>query len=125
MPVFYDVLSRNIKAARKTAGYTQEQAAEKMEMSTLNYGRLERGQRRASLEQLAEMAQVFGCSIFALLRGCFPIEISTVFNENDPGVFSEKMAALMNGCCEEEQEMIYEICRAVIYRKAMQKRKKE
>ena len=118
MPVFYEVLSRNIKAARKASGYTQQQIAEILDMSTLNYGRLERGQRKVSLEKLAKMAEAFGCSVYALLSNCFPVEISTIFDEQDPSVFSEKVVAIMAGCSEEEQELIYEICRLIAYRKA-------
>lgn len=104
--------------ARKAAGYTQQQIAEKLDMSVLNYGRLERGQRKVSLDKLASMAEAFGCSVYALLNDCFSVEISTIFDERDPGVFSEKVVAVMAGCTEEEQEMIYEICRLIAYRKA-------
>ena len=118
MPVYYEALSRNIKAARRAAGYTQQQTAEMLDMSTLNYGRLERGQRKVSLEILADMAEAFRCSVYALLSNCFPVEISTIFDEKDPSVFSEKVVAVMAGCSEEEQELIYEICRLIAYRKA-------
>lgn len=125
MPVFYDVLSKNIRVARKAAGYTQQQIAEMLDMSVLNYGRLERGQRKVSLEKLASMAEAFGCSVYALLNDCFPVEISTIFDEKEPGVFSEKVVAVMAGCTEEEQEMIYEICRLVVYRKALMRSERE
>lgn len=117
MPVLYEALSRNIKTARKKAKHTQEHTAELLGMSTMNYGRLERGQRKVSLEQLSKMAEVFGCSVFHLLDGAFPVEISTIFDERSPSIFSEKVTAIMADCSTEEQELIYEICRLIVYQR--------
>ena len=56
MYVSYKVIGRHIRDARKAKGLTQEQFAERLGLSTLHYGRLERGNRRVSLEQLARAA---------------------------------------------------------------------
>ena len=58
MLVSYKTIGQNIRAARKAAGLTQEQVAERLRMSQLHFGRLERGERPASLEQLAQVAGV-------------------------------------------------------------------
>ena len=57
MIVSYKTIGQNIRAARKEAGLTQEQIAERLKMSQLHFGRLERGERPASLEQIALIAQ--------------------------------------------------------------------
>ena len=63
MLVSFKAIGSNIRAARKAQGLTQEQAAELLKMSQLHFGRLERGERPASLEQLARIAQVLGIEV--------------------------------------------------------------
>ena len=58
MIVSYKTIGSNIRSARKEANLTQEQIAEKLKMSQFHFGRLERGERPASLEQIAQIAQV-------------------------------------------------------------------
>ena len=49
MRVSYKTIGRNIRSARLDANLTQEQTAEKLKISQLHFGRLERGERPASL----------------------------------------------------------------------------
>ena len=121
MPVLYHVLCRKMRKARLNAGYTQEETAELLGMSLLHYGRLERGQRKPSLEQIGRISKVIGCPVSELLRGCFPEETEMAFAEREPSAFVGKMMAIMEGCTEEELELLYEIMRLIAYRKAMQK----
>ena len=62
MHVSFKAIGRNIRAARTELGITQEDAAERLKISQLHFGRLERGERPASLEMLAKIAGVFGVS---------------------------------------------------------------
>ena len=68
--VSYKTIGRNIRQARVRAGLTQEQTAELLKISQLHFGRLERGERPASLEQIARIAQVLEVSTASLLSGC-------------------------------------------------------
>ena len=70
MHVSFKAIGRNIRAARTELGITQEDAAERLKISQLHFGRLERGERPASLEMLAKIAGVFGVSLTSLLNGC-------------------------------------------------------
>ena len=70
MIVSYKTIGSNIRSARKEANLTQEQIAEKLKMSQLHFGRLERGERPASLEQIAQIAQVLRIPLASLLNGC-------------------------------------------------------
>ena len=63
MHVSFKAIGRNIRAARTELGITQEDAAERLKISQLHFGRLERGERPASLEMLAKIAGVFGVSL--------------------------------------------------------------
>ena len=68
--VSFKVIGQNLRSARKACRLSQEQAAEKLGMSLLHYGRLERGERKASLPQLAAAAEVLHVPFPALLEGC-------------------------------------------------------
>ena len=72
--VSYRIIGRNIQRQRKAHGHTQAQAAERLGISTLHYGRLERGERPASLDQLAQIAQLYGVSLHVLLDGAILID---------------------------------------------------
>ena len=67
MYVSFNIIGRNIKQARKAAHLTQEQAAERVGLSALHYGRIERGQRQVSLKQLARIGTALGTPFEALL----------------------------------------------------------
>ena len=45
MPISYKVIGRHIRDARKSAGLTQEAAANQLGLSPEHYGKVERGDR--------------------------------------------------------------------------------
>lgn len=57
----------NIIQQRKKQGWTQEQAAEKLNISTSSYQRIEQGKTRISLQQLDALANLFDLDIIKLL----------------------------------------------------------
>ena len=63
------MFSKNLKTARKNANYTQQQAAEALNLSTRSYQRYEavNGQCDPPLATLVEMADLFDVSIDWLL----------------------------------------------------------
>ena len=63
------VIGRNIRKARKTLCLTQEKTAELMGLSVLHFGRLERGERTASLRQLDRLSEILDVPLEALLSG--------------------------------------------------------
>ena len=70
MLVSFKAIGRNIRAARTALDITQEEAADRLKISQLHFGRLERGERPISLEMLAQIASVLDVSLSALLNGC-------------------------------------------------------
>ena len=69
MVVSFKAIGRNIRAARTALDITQEEAADRLKISQLHFGRLERGERPISLEMLAQIASVLDVSLSALLNG--------------------------------------------------------
>ena len=62
----YESLGMRIRRARKAAGMTQADLAEKLGISTSFLGHIERGTRKASLDTLVKMANELGVSLDSL-----------------------------------------------------------
>ena len=113
MLVSYKVIGRNIRQARAKAGLTQEQTAERLKISQLHFGRLERGERPASLEQLARIAQVLGVTTPSLLAGCTVEEVfATPANESTEACASA-FAHLADSCSPKARTLMLAVCREI------------
>lgn len=67
-------LNDKIRVLREFNGWTQEQMAELMEISTNGYARLERGESKLKMEHLEKVAQLF------------KIDVADLMNATDKGV---------------------------------------
>ncbi len=108
MPYFPLALVRNIRAARKAARLTQEQIAEELGISTLSYGKLERGCRPISLERLAQIAEVLDVTVYELLDGAVPG--APPVSKMSPNVsHSEEIERLASACSPEGRRLIRDV----------------
>ena len=113
MLVSYKTIGHNIRLARKEAGLTQEQIAEKLKMSQLHFGRLERGERPASLEQLAQIALAVNTSLSALLNGCVVEESFAAPPDDSAQALGKSIARLSSGCTPKARRLMYALCQTV------------
>ena len=60
------ILAKNVKYHRYKKKFTQEQLAEKMNVSTNYIGRLERGQHSPSFDKIEKIANALGIEPFEL-----------------------------------------------------------
>lgn len=109
MPVSYTAIGRNIRTARKKKQLTQAQTAELLGMSTLHYGRLERGNRSISLEQLAAIADILDISIFDLLNGMADNAVLTPPQVRNRGI-GTIVDFLSAGCSDDAQALMLDVC---------------
>lgn len=65
----YSSLGARIRRERILRGWTQEQLAEKANISLSFLGHIERGTRKASLETLVALANILDASVDELLTG--------------------------------------------------------
>lgn len=65
--VNYQGLGRRVRSARKAAGMTQCELAERLAISTSFLGHIERGSRKASLETMIRIANELNASLDELL----------------------------------------------------------
>lgn len=113
MIVSYKTIGHNIRIARKDAGLTQEQIAEKLKMSQLHFGRLERGERPASLEQIAQIAQVLHVPLSQLLNGCVVEEDFAVKPDDSAQALGKAVARMASGCSPKARRLMRTLCQAV------------
>jgi len=69
-------LAERIKFMRTFYGWSQEQMAEKLQLATSSYAKIERGQSDVTFSKLQQIAKVFG------------IELSDLFKLNEKNVFN-------------------------------------
>ena len=76
-----DTMSVNekIRKVRESKAWSQEQMAEKLNMSLNGYAKIERGETKLYLDKLEQIAQVFDIDVVELMRSdgkniCFQIE---------------------------------------------------
>lgn len=113
MLVSYKTIGLNIRSARREAGLTQEQIAERLRMSQLHFGRLERGERPASLEQIAQVASVLGVPLSSLLNGCVVEEDFSARPDDNAQSLGAAVSRLANGCSPRARRLMYALCQEV------------
>jgi transcriptional regulator with XRE-family HTH domain len=64
-----------IRAIRQSKGFTQDYIAEKLDIDTVNYGRIERGQAKITLERFVEICAILSVQPSNLLE---EIEINSL-----------------------------------------------
>ena len=102
-------VGKQIKIAREEAKLTQEQLAEKIDVSPQYISDLERGVVGISLATLKRLCIVTGVSADSILFG--------IKSQNDVAAFSEKCAALSNEHFEILQEIANKYIEAINLKK--------
>ena len=113
MRISYTTIGRNIRSARQRAGLTQEALAEKLKISHLHFGRLERGERPISLELLAQMAQALDVGIDTLLSGCVAGGDVRLKPNGDAQALGQSIAELATGCSLRTRKLMYTVCKSI------------
>ncbi|MEN9849270.1 MAG: hypothetical protein RL368_2010 [Pseudomonadota bacterium] len=78
-------LNKRIKFLRNIKGWTQEDMAEKLKMSVIGYGNIERGDADIALSRLEEIAKLLG------------VELQELFNSQGKIVINLGDASITNG----------------------------
>ncbi len=80
----YQGLGRRVRRARKLAGMTQCELAERLSISTSFLGHIERGSRKASLETIIKIANELSISLDELLADSLHGELGEVHATYSP-----------------------------------------
>lgn len=114
MNISYINIGKNIKAARKAMHLTQEQAAERIGITPLHFGRLERVVRRTSLDLLARIADCLNTTLPALLNGVQPTSPYFTQLTQEHIDFGKNLAYLTANVSPEMRSTILAICQDIV-----------
>ncbi len=98
-------LGKRIREERQKLNLTQEQLAEKLNVSTTYIGFVERGERSITLGKLAVLANILGVSVDYLLSD------TVVSNRSAKETL---WLQLLSSATEEEQELIIEMAKLIL-----------
>lgn len=113
MLISFKAIGRNIRTARMDMNLTQEDVAERLKISQLHFGRLERGDRPVSLEMLALIADILETPLSALLNGCVVNDRFDLKPAGTPESLGHSIAVIANGCSPQAQRLMLELCKTV------------
>ena len=104
MAVDYSVIGERLKKARKEKGMTQEELAEKLDISIAFLSRVERGNSKINLKGLTQI-----CDILGIPEG----EILTGVSSKSQNYLESEFAELLKSCPAEKQKLIYDIAKVI------------
>ncbi len=111
MSVSYKVIGRHIRDARRASNMTQEDLADKLEMSSAHLGKIERGERAVNLERLSQICLLLGVALETLIAGAL-IGAQLQVPESDTA-FLSAITELSQGCSERSRKLMLRLCREV------------
>ena len=100
----YSLIGERISFYRHRAGLTQEQLAEKCNMSVYHLNRIEKGRKKPSLDVLMTIADSLG------------ITLNCVISEDQHNEFQqcyEEMATIFTNCSSKERRLIVNVAAAI------------
>lgn len=104
MNVDYGLIGKRISFYRHRAGLTQEQLAEKCDLSVSHINRIENGRKKASLDVLISIADSLDTTMNNLLSGNQP---------NDTLDCYQDMADVFTDCTSTEKRLLVDIVYAI------------
>ena len=97
MSVDLSLIGSRVRKFRKRAGFTQENLAERTNLSVQHIGNIETGRKRARIDTLIKIADALGVTVDLLLLGNYDSEIIAHVCE---------FAELIINCDMDERDMI-------------------
>lgn len=105
MAVDFSIIGSRIKKARKAKNMTQEDLAEKMDVSIAFLSRIERGSSQINLKRLSQV-----CNILDITEG----EILNGTTSDSVEYLNSEFATLLKNCSSDKQRLIYDIAKVII-----------
>ena len=104
MPLAYTIIGQRLKKARKAKKMTQEELAEKLDVSIAFLSRIERGNSQVNLKRLVQICEILEVS---------PGEILNGVSSKSSQYLDSEFASLLKDCSSEQQKLIYDIAKVV------------
>lgn len=104
MALDYNVIGSRIKQARLAKNYTQEDLAEKIDISVAFLSRVERGNSHLNLKRLNQICGLLDVSEAYLLDGA---------SSDSKAYLDKEFAELLEKCSPEKQRLIYNVAKTI------------
>ena len=104
MAIDYSVIGERLKRARKEKHFTQEQLAEKLDVSIAFLSRIERGSSQVNLKRLSQICEILWITEGEILNGAS--SKSSKYLDSD---FSN----LLKNCSSDKQKLIYDVAKVI------------
>lgn len=105
MALDYTIIGERLKKARIDKHLTQENLAEKLDVSVAFLSRVERGSSHINLKRLSQLCNLLGVSEGYILNG-----VSSTSSNYLTSEFEE----ILNSASPEKQKLIYEIAKVIV-----------
>lgn len=104
MALDYNIIGSRIKQARLAKNYTQEELAEKIDISVAFLSRVERGNSHINLKRLNQICGLLDVSESYLLNGA---------SSNSENYLDKEFAELLKNCSPQKQRLIYNVAKTI------------
>lgn len=104
MAVDYSIIGARLKKARLEAELTQQEMAEKTNLSVAFISRVERGSSHINLKRLSEFCSILGVSEGYILNGV---------SDSDDKYLYEEFNEILKRCSPEKQKLIYNLSKMI------------
>lgn len=105
MAIDYKLIGLRIRKARNNKGLTQEQLAEKLDVSIAFLSRVERGSTEINLKRLSQI-----CGLLDVTEG----EILNGSSDTSKDYLNNDFLILLKNCPPEKLKLIYDIAKVII-----------
>ena len=104
MAVDYVIIWERLKVARKRSKLTQQELAEKLNISVAYVSRVERGSSHVNLRRLTEF-----CSVLGIPEG----EVLNGVSNSDNNYLTSEFNSILNQCSPKKQKLIYKLSKLI------------
>lgn len=108
MSLDYSIIGERLKKARIKKGFTQEQLAEKIDVSVAFLSRVERGKAKINLNRLNQL-----CDLLDISEG----NVLTGVGNTSSNYLNEEFSNLLKSCPPDKIKLIYDIAKIIIKNK--------
>ena len=105
MSLDYSIIGERLKKARIEKGYTQEQLAEKIDVSVAFLSRIERGKSKVNLNRLNQL-----CDLLDISEG----NVLTGVGNTSSHYLDKEFSDLLKNCPPDKLKLIYNIAKVII-----------
>lgn len=100
----YELIGSRIKKAREKKGFTQEQLAEKISLSSVHISNIERGRTKPSLDSLSDLCTILEQPAGYILNGA---------EQSSGQYFNEEIYTMLEHCSPEQKKLIAKMVRVI------------